>query len=433
MYRTKEIDNTKKCSIDNYLEYLVYWCAYGPDKKDDGIVQMDDIEQDTSTSASIALMNIEKNVSGSKNLKNKCKKKFSCKKGCQCHFIIKQMHNRPLVAVILFKENQHINKEGQVVHGRFTEIASKRLLHAPHISTQMCQRIEDYFNQGLTLETVWSKYLEELILQAGHGNEISSRDLFMKKKDLENIYSRLSKPFYEKHERDAVSVDCWVKERPDDFFYYKCANESQGIPFIIGIQTLWMRKMMVKYSHGSLISMDATFSTNKYGYQLYTLMVFDKFQNGVPIAWVVSSRDTTSDIEEWLQAIFDAGVKERQDWKVCAFMTDDAAAEIQALRWIFILRIFNCNILLCLWHVRRAWLKHVRSKASKEKSHDMFKDLGNIMHACKDDHVVHQAINKFYADYADQQKFLNYFSSTWLSNNRIYMWAKAYRTMQHAN
>eukprot|EP01018_Ginkgo_biloba_P006371 Gb_15083 [translate_table: standard] len=175
----------------------------------------------------------------------------------------------------------------------------------------MRQRIEDYFNQGLTLETVWSKYLEELRLQAGHVNEISSRDLFIKKKDLANIYSRLSKPFYEKYERDAVSVDRWVKERPDDFFYYKYANESQGIPFIIGIQTLWMRKMMVKYSHGSLISMDATFSTNKYGYQLYTLMVFDKFQNGVPIAWVVSLRDTTSDIEEWLQAIFDAGVKER--------------------------------------------------------------------------------------------------------------------------
>ena len=115
---------------------------------------------------------------------------------------------------------------------------------------------------------MWSKYLEELRLQEGHVHEISSRDIFMKKKELVNIYSRLSKPFYEKHKRDAISVDLWVKERPDDFFYYKCANESQGIPFIIGIQTLWMRKMMVKYSHESLISMDATFSTNKYGVSL---------------------------------------------------------------------------------------------------------------------------------------------------------------------
>eukprot|EP01018_Ginkgo_biloba_P014511 Gb_32575 [translate_table: standard] len=89
----------------------------------------------------------------------------------------------------------------------------------------MHQRIEDYFNQGLTLETVWSKYLEELRLQAGHVNEISSQDIFMKKKNLANIYSRLSKTFY-KHERDAISVDCWMKERPVDYFYYKCTNES---------------------------------------------------------------------------------------------------------------------------------------------------------------------------------------------------------------
>eukprot|EP01018_Ginkgo_biloba_P012312 Gb_07242 [translate_table: standard] len=346
MHWTKEIDNTKKCRINNYLEYLVYWCAYGPERKDDGIVEMDDTEQDASTSVSITLMHIEKNTSASKTLKSKRKKKFSCKKGCQCHFIMKQLHSRPLVAVIMFKENQHINKEGQIVHGQFAEIASKRLLHAPHLSTEICQRIEDYFNQGLTLETVWSKYLEELRLQEGHVHEISLRDLFMKKKDLVNIYSRLSKPFYEKHKRDIISVDLWVKER-QDFFYYKCANESQGIPFIIGIQTLWMQKMMVKYSHESLISMDATFNTYKYGYQLYTLMVFDQFQNGVPITWVVSSRDTTSDIEEWLQAIFYARVKEKPDWKVCTFMIDDAAAEIKALR-----RVFNYDVLLCLWHVR---------------------------------------------------------------------------------
>ncbi|GLJ17193.1 hypothetical protein SUGI_0297710 [Cryptomeria japonica] len=35
-------------------------------------------------------------------------------------------------------------------------------------------------------------------------------------------------------------------------------------------------------------------------------------------------------------------------------MTDDASAEIEAIR-----SSFNCRILLCIWHVRRAWLKNV--------------------------------------------------------------------------
>eukprot|EP01018_Ginkgo_biloba_P014548 Gb_31390 [translate_table: standard] len=74
-----------------------------------------------------------------------------------------------------------------------------------------------------------------------------------------------------------------------------------------------MCKMMVKISHNSLIAMDSTFSTNKYGYQLYTLMVFDKQQNGLPIAWVISSRDKASDIKIWLSALIEEGVKERKD------------------------------------------------------------------------------------------------------------------------
>eukprot|EP01018_Ginkgo_biloba_P032440 Gb_27789 [translate_table: standard] len=73
-----------------------------------------------------------------------------------------------------------------------------------------------------------------------------------------------------------------------------------------------MRKMMVEFSHNSLFTMDSTFK-NKYGYQLYTLMVFDKQQNRLPITWVISSRDKASDIKDWLSALIEEGVKECQD------------------------------------------------------------------------------------------------------------------------
>ena len=62
-------------------------------------------------------------------------------------------------------------------------------------------------------------------------------------------------------------------------------------------------------------------------------MVFEKHHNGVPVAWLISSRNTTYDIRKWLSALFSMGVKERSDWRVRAFITDDVAAEIQALRF----------------------------------------------------------------------------------------------------
>ena len=39
----------------------------------------------------------------------------------------------------------------------------------------------------------------------------------------------------------------------------------EDVSFVIGIQTTWMREMKVTNSHNSLIVMDSTFSTNKYG------------------------------------------------------------------------------------------------------------------------------------------------------------------------
>eukprot|EP01018_Ginkgo_biloba_P041026 Gb_33026 [translate_table: standard] len=105
-----------------------------------------------------------------------------------------------------------------------------------------------------------------------------------------------------------MSTDLWVRQECQSiFFYQKLVDDHTS--FIIGLQTPWMHKMMVKFSHNSLIAMDSTFSTNKYGYQLYTLMVFDKQQNGLPIAWVISSRDRTSDIKIWMSALIEEGVK----------------------------------------------------------------------------------------------------------------------------
>ena len=61
-----------------------------------------------------------------------------------------------------------------------------------------------------------------------------------------------------------MSVNLWYEQHTDDIFFYQKPN-GKDVPFIIGIQTKWMLENMVKLSHNSLIAMDSTFSTNKYG------------------------------------------------------------------------------------------------------------------------------------------------------------------------
>ena len=61
-------------------------------------------------------------------------------------------------------------------------------------------------------------------------------------------------------------------------------------------------------------------------------MVFDEHRNGVPVAWVISSCNATYDICKWMSTLIAARKKKQPNWDVKAFITDDAAAEIEALR-----------------------------------------------------------------------------------------------------
>ncbi|GLJ19723.1 hypothetical protein SUGI_0357260 [Cryptomeria japonica] len=77
--------------------------------------------------------------------------------------------------------------------------------------------------------------------------------------------------------------------------------------------------------------MDSTFATKKYGYQLYLCLIFDEQQSEVPVAWAVTSRNKIEDIQVWLMELQRRGKEKRPDWRINAFITDDASAEIQAI------------------------------------------------------------------------------------------------------
>ena len=69
---------------------------------------------------------------------------------------------------------------------------------------------------------------------------------------------------YQLHKKDEMSVNLWYRKHPNDFLFYQKPNGGDA-PFIVRIQTKWMLETMVKLSNNSLIAMDSTFNTNKYG------------------------------------------------------------------------------------------------------------------------------------------------------------------------
>eukprot|EP01018_Ginkgo_biloba_P003021 Gb_18533 [translate_table: standard] len=111
-------------------------------------------------------------------------------------------------------------------------------------------------------------------------------------------------------------------------------------------------------------------------------------------------------------------------------MTDDALAKIGALNLV------GYRILLYLWHMRQVWMKQVFKKATNEMNGTkMFKKLGAIMHECKDDDSVCEALDLFHLEFVTQIIFLKYLYDNWILDNKLhmYMWEKYYRDFPHAN
>ncbi|GLJ11866.1 hypothetical protein SUGI_0178840 [Cryptomeria japonica] len=161
-----------------------------------------------------------------------------------------------------------------------------------------------------------------------------------------------------------VSVDAIMDIHLDDPIFHDMLKKRDSFitrkPFIMGIQTSWMLDMMVRFSHDSIISMDLTFATNKYR-------------------------------------------------RINAFITDDASVEIHVIE-----SVFECRVILCIWHMRRAWFNNVYKYAMKERAMDIFHCPGATMmtmHESEESTV--EELHTFFAEFSDQPCFIEYFYNTW--------------------
>lgn len=76
--------------------------------------------------------------------------------------------------------------------------------------------------------------------------------------------------------------------------------------------------------------------------------------------------------------------------------------------------VFECRVILCIWHVCQAWLKNVYKYATKERAMDIFHHLGAIMMAMHEsEESTVEELHTFFAKFSDQPRFLEYFYNTW--------------------
>ncbi|KAL3681360.1 hypothetical protein R1sor_024316 [Riccia sorocarpa] len=233
---------------------------------------------------------------------------------------------------------------------------------------------------------------------------------------------------------DAVATRNWTKLNPGKVVLYQEPSKILRRPFVLAWQTEWMISKLATLGHRSTVSMDPTFGTNKYGFQLFTVICFDSHQNGIPCLWILMERHEASDLVAVLRevkakvnAYRSESMMRPDECHPSCFLVDDAKEENYALGEVFP----NVPVNLCLWHVRRAWLKKLHSLVKDPFGKaEMNRDLGRIMY-CNVEEDPWQQSADFMVRWKEESSFVQYYDRTW--HQRIHRWAKGYRTYAHVN
>jgi len=137
----------------------------------------------------------------------------------------------------------------------------------------------------------------------------------LEKKDVHNIKRDYNITYStKKHENDAVSVRLWVEEMKkkgnlNPVLYYKHQGSIDStVPhftvndFCLIIMTPLQSELFIKFGNDK-VCVDGTHGLNGYSFQLYTIVVVDKFGNGYPVSFCFSNRSDTDTYKHYFQCI----------------------------------------------------------------------------------------------------------------------------------
>ncbi|KAF7137346.1 hypothetical protein RHSIM_Rhsim07G0034200 [Rhododendron simsii] len=391
-----------KPKVDGILEYILYWCSFGPDDhRKGGIVR-------PSRSTYVA--------------KNKSAGRPNTKRGCTCHFIVKRLIAQPSVALVIYNQDKHVDKKGLPCHGpQDRKAAGTRAMYAPYISEDLRLRILSLLYVGVPVETIMQRHNESVEKQGGPCN----RDDLLTHRCVRRQERSIRRSTYELDADDAVSIGMWVESHQNHVFFFEDFSDSD--PFVLGIQTEWQLQQLIRFGNRGLIASDSRFGTNKLKYPIHSLVVFNSENKAIPVAWIIAPRFSSGDTHRWMRALYNRVHTKDPMWKLAGFILDDPLADILTIR-----EVFQCSVLISFWRVRHAWHKNlVKTCSDITLRAEISRQLGQAVHSVCRGHGAVDLFVDFMEDFIDGSDFMDYFKAVWYP--RIGSWTTALKTLPLAS
>ncbi|GFY87514.1 SWIM zinc finger family protein [Actinidia rufa] len=314
--RKRSKGSLKEYKTDEYLEYKMYWCSFGPENYGEG--------GGILPSRRYRL-----------NTRNRAARPQSMR-GCTCHFVVKRLYARPSLALIIYNNRRHVNKSGFVCHGPLDRDAiGPSAKGVPYICNEIQQQTMSMIYLGIPEENVLEKHIEGIQRYCGSNAKLNS----LASQYVHKLGMIIKRSSHELDLDDKASIRMWVERNKKSVFFYQDTSEIN--PFVLGMQTEWQLQQMIRFGHRSLMAADSTFGIKKLKYPLFTLLVFDSRQHALPVAWVITRSSAKPDVSKWMKALLNRVRAVDPGWMINGFLIDDAAAEIDPIRhemWLTTMR-----------------------------------------------------------------------------------------------
>ncbi|KAL6220727.1 hypothetical protein ACLB2K_008483 [Fragaria x ananassa] len=400
--RKRKKGSLREYSDDEFLEYKLYWCSFGPENYGEG--------GGTLPSRKYRL-----------NTRNRAARPQSMR-GCTCNFVVKRLYARPSLALLIYHQRRHVNKSGFVCHGPLDgDAIGPAAKTVPYICNEIQQQTMSMIYLGVPEKNILEKHIEGIERYCPSNAKVNS----LASQYVHKLGMIIQRSTHELDLDDQASIRMWVERNRKSIFIHQDASETD--PFILGIQTEWQLQQLLRFGHRSLIAVDSTFGIKRLKYPLCTLLVFDSRQHALPVAWIITRSFSKPDVSKWMTALLGRARSVEPGWKASGFLIDDAAAETDPIR-----DIFGCPVLFSLWRVRRSWLRNIVKKCNNiEVQRELFKRLGNIVHGIWGGSDTAVTLEQLTQDFVDQTAFMEYFKSYWVP--KIEMWLSTMKTLPLAS
>ncbi|KAL3690906.1 hypothetical protein R1sor_004557 [Riccia sorocarpa] len=267
---------------------------------------------------------------------------LSLRMGCRCHFNVITCTEKEDVILVSWVERRHVDMEGQICHGMLDPSSKLTNTHiAPKLSRECVLFVERKLRCGVPSLEILAEHRQRIasvVRQEENGeNSKWTRDMQLSSADIRNIQARLRREGHVYHQDDANAVRQWTQRYPELIIHYQEQSRKLNTPFSLVFCSQWMLKCLAEFGHRKAICLDATHGTNRYGFQLFTWMVYDKHQNGIPVVWALLERHRAEDLQVVQQKIKEMVEEKHADiiggsFQPSCFLTDDSAEEKASIR-----------------------------------------------------------------------------------------------------